>query len=227
MPIYRWLLGGCIFKISPLHESGLERRRNLNVLETKAFQLALKRLSFQDLGDSTALKSNSATVVVSLQKLEDTVSRVMWSLAEEIVAGSELHMITLTVSYILRKKNFLANQLSCPDQVLPTGWSLLPWVFDAICEVCLWPHVDLFDLRVNAKLPLYASPVLDSLGLEVRCFSTSMERTKCWHFSPFCSSKAGSVESDAFNNALHDLGSSFLASEGVCRSVASSGGRIS
>ena len=33
------------------------------------------------------------------------------------------------------EENFFSGQLSCPDQVLLTEWSLLPRVLEAICEV--------------------------------------------------------------------------------------------
>ena len=68
-------------------------------------------------------------------------------------------MIFLTTRYILGKKNTLADQLSHPDQVLPTEWSPLPWVFKDICKKFSHLLIDLFAARANVKLLLYVSPV--------------------------------------------------------------------
>ena len=73
-------------------------------------------------------------------------------------------MIRLEACYILGKKNILADQLSRPDQILPTEWSLLPRVLDGICQVIRRPHLDLFATRANTNLPLYVSPVPDPLA---------------------------------------------------------------
>ena len=76
----------------------------------------------------------------------------MCSLAQEFIEWAKLNLITITVRYIPRKNNIVADQLSRPDWVLPTEWALLPWVFDAICEVYGWPLIDLFSTRANTKL---------------------------------------------------------------------------
>ena len=47
---------------------------------------------------------------------------------------------TINARYILGKKSVPTYQLSRSDQVLPTEWSLLPWVFDFICKVYGHPH---------------------------------------------------------------------------------------
>ena len=70
----------------------------------------------------------------------------------------------LQVRYIPGRKNVLANQLSHPDHVLPTEWSLLPLVFKGICNIFSSPHISLFATWANTKLPLYVSPVIDPLA---------------------------------------------------------------
>ena len=66
--------------------------------------------------------------------------------------------------YSGEEKNVLADQLSCPDQVLPAEWSLLPRVLEAVCRVFGRPHLDLFATLSSAKLPLYLSPVSDPMA---------------------------------------------------------------
>ena len=77
------------------------------------------------------------------------------------MSWSELHLVILSARYIPGKNNVLADQLNYPDEVLPMEWSLLPQVFNAICEEFGHPRVDLFDLLANMKLPLYVSLVPD------------------------------------------------------------------
>ena len=69
-----------------------------------------------------------------------------------------------------RKKNVVTDQLSLPNQALLTEWSLLPWVFGAICEVYDYRHMDVFPTRTIAKLPLYVSPVPVPIAWKLETF---------------------------------------------------------
>ena len=82
---------------------------------------------------------------------------MMCSPAQEIMAWTELHLVTLSARYIPGRNNIIVDQLSHPDQVLPTEWSILPQVCDAICEVFSHPHMDFFATRENMKLPLHVT----------------------------------------------------------------------
>ena len=64
--------------------------------------------------------SDSTTVMAYIKYRGGTVSRVMCSLAQEIMAWTELHLVTLCARYVLGKNIILADQLSHPDQILPT-----------------------------------------------------------------------------------------------------------
>ena len=77
---------------------------------------------------------------------------------------AELNMNSVTARCIPKKKNILADQLSHSDQILPTEWSSLPWLFNTICEAFGWPLIDMFATRANAELPLHVSPVRDPMG---------------------------------------------------------------
>ena len=68
-------------------------------------------------------------------------------------------MVKLLVKYIPKKMNVLADQRNRQDQVLYVEWSVLPQVFNVICEVFCLPHTALFATIVNVKLLLYVSPV--------------------------------------------------------------------
>ena len=133
-----------------------ELNLHVNILEMKAVQLALNVFRDWIMGESVVLMSNSATMMAYIKKL-GTVSRVMCNLAQEILTWAE----QFATWYILAKKNIIANQFSHLDQVLPTNWSLLPWLFNAVCREYGHPLINLLATRANAKVPLYVSPILD------------------------------------------------------------------
>ena len=85
-------------------------------------------------------------------------------LTQEVVLWSEVHLVTVTVRYIPQKNSILVDQLSRPDQVLPTEWFLLTRVFEMIYKVFSRPHINLFAMRANTKLPLDMSPVQDPMA---------------------------------------------------------------
>ena len=97
-----------------------ERELHINILEMNEIQLTLNVFLPRILGVSVVLMSDSATMMACLKKQRGSVSRVMCILAQEIMAWTELNSVTLSIRYILRKKNALADQLSHPDPILLT-----------------------------------------------------------------------------------------------------------
>ena len=83
--------------------------------------------------ETLVLTSDSATATDYLKNQGGTVSLDMCRPAQEVIAQSELHAVSITARYILRK-NILTDQLSRPDQILPMKWPLLRRVFDNICR---------------------------------------------------------------------------------------------
>ena len=61
--------------------------------------------------------------------------------------------------------NVVADKLSRLSQIIQTEFSLLPEVFQLICNRWHQPKIDLFATRVNNKLPQFVSSVPDSLAL--------------------------------------------------------------
>ena len=72
---------------------------------------------------------------------------------QEILIRTEQFAIFLTARYI-PGKSVLTDQLSCPDEVLPAEWSLLPQVFEDICREFGCPLIDFFATRAIVKTPL-------------------------------------------------------------------------
>ena len=77
--------------------------------------------------------------------------------------------VNLKARHIPNQLNVVANKLSRLGQTIQTEWSLLPEVFQAICNRLHQPHMDLFATRFNNKLAQFMSNpkawVVDVLSL--------------------------------------------------------------
>ena len=147
-------------------------------------------------------------------------------LAQEIILWREVHSGILSARYFLGKKHVLADQLSRPNQVLPTEWSLLPRVFNAVCKVFDCPIMDLLATQANVKLPLYVSQVPDSMAWKQH-IPASLGQSPCLCLSPTCPSSSVVVPHQTFEEALLTSDRSSMALGVVHQPVGSSGGRTS
>ena len=78
----------------------------------------------------------------------------------------------------------IADKLSRLGQTIQTEWSLLPEVFQSICETWHQPQIDLFATRYNHKLPQFVSPVPDPLAVAVDALSLPWEDLDAYAFPP-------------------------------------------
>ena len=72
-----------------------------------------------------------------------------------------------------------------PRPVSSTEWSLLPRVFDSMCEVFDCPLMDFFTTWANAKLPLYVSPVPDLMFWKQDTFQHPLDDLHTYNSPPF------------------------------------------
>ena len=75
----------------------------------------------------------------------------------QIISWSKLHVVTIIARYILGKDNVLADQLSCPVQLLPIERLCLLWFYMVSSRSTAIP-MSLFAPKVNTKLPIYIHP---------------------------------------------------------------------
>ena len=80
--------------------------------------------------------------------------------------------------------NVVADKLSRLGQIIQTEWSLLPEVFQAICDRWHQPQIDLFATRFNNKLPLFVSPIPDPQAAAVDALSQAWEDMDAFAFPP-------------------------------------------
>ena len=194
----------------------VETQKHINALEMRAMEPALTSFLPQLVGQSVILMIDNASVVAYLSHQGGTVSRQLCQMASAITVWAERNLIRLEARYILEKQNILADQPSCPDQILPTEWSLLPRVFDRICRVFSHPHLNLFTTRVNNKLPLLLCvPGAGSASMEPRCPASSLGPPRCVRLSFVCSAPVGDHTSHGVGGSSVAPSCSTLASEGV------------
>ena len=138
-----------------------EEQLHINVSERKAVCLGLDAFLDTVAGESAVLMSNNAIVITYLKKQGGTMSKALCNLAQEIILWSELHFVTLSVSYIPGKMNVLADQprpgpshgVVSPSQGVRLD--LRGFRSTSCGLVCYWG---------NSKLPLYVFPVPDPMA---------------------------------------------------------------
>ena len=107
------------------------------------------------------------------------------SLVKDILIWAEQFSVFPTARYILGKKNIIADQLTHPDQVPWTKWSLLLQVLDDICREFGHSHIYLFTAGANTKLHLYVSPISDPMAWNEDTFHHSWNILSVYAFLPF------------------------------------------
>ena len=161
-----------------------ESKLHINYLELKAVLLALKE--FQDLcvGEIVLVATDNTTVVAYINKEGGMKSGPLCALLWRILTWCSQRQVTLKARHIPGHLNVIADKLSRLGQTIQTEWSLLPEVFQEICNRWHQPHVDLFATRFNHKLPLFVSPVPDSLAFAVDALTLPWEDLDAYAFPP-------------------------------------------
>ena len=92
--------------------------------------------------------------------------------------------VTLKARHIPGHLNVVADKLSRLGQIIQTERSLLPEVFQALCNRWHRPQIDQFATRFNNKVPLFVSPVPDPMATAVDALSLSWEDLDAYAFPP-------------------------------------------
>ena len=162
-----------------------EKLLRINLLEMKAMFLALQ--SYREMVTSrrvTAMCDNSK-VVVYINKQGGTMSQSFCSLASHLRRWMESLDVHLNARYLPGQSNVLADLLGLRDQVIGTEWSLHPQVARALLRAWSSSSLDLFATRLNAKLPLYCSLVLDPQAVFEDVFRHPWDNLDVYTFPPF------------------------------------------
>ena len=161
-----------------------ESKLHMNYLELKAVFLALRE--FQDLcTDKIVLIATDNTTVVSYINKEGGMrSGPLCALLWRILTWRTRKQVTLKARHIPGRLNVVADKLSRLGQIIQMEWSLLPEVFQTICSRWHRPQIDLFATKFYSKLPLFVSPVPDSLATAVDALSLPWDDLDAYAFPP-------------------------------------------
>ena len=161
-----------------------ESKLYINYLELKAVYLALRE--FQDFCTNkiVLIATDNTTVVSYINEEGGMRSGPLCALLWRILTWCTRKQVTLKARHIPGRLNVVADKLSRLDQIIQTEWSLLPEVFQIICSRWHRPQIDLFATRFNNKLPLFVSPVPDSLATAVDALSLPWEDLDAYAFPP-------------------------------------------
>ena len=117
-------------------------------------------------------------------KAGGTVYLDICRLAQAIIGWSEIHLVSISAKYIL-EKNIPMEQLSCPDHMLPTEWTLLPQLVKGSWREFSCPCVGLFLTKAYSKLFIYVSPIPDLMAWKEDVFQPPWDNIYVYNFPPF------------------------------------------
>ena len=161
-----------------------QARLHINHLELLAVFLALQQFQETVQNKSVMVATDNTTVVAYINKQGGTHSPALNQLTMELYSWLNLHHVVLRARHVPGSLNVIADQLSRRNQILPTEWSLLPRIFQALTRIWPRPHVDLFATRFNTKLPTFVSPIPDPLAYDVDALSMNWTNIYAYAFPP-------------------------------------------
>ena len=161
-----------------------ESKLHINFLELKAVFLALKGFQHLCTARIVLVAMDNTTVVAYMNKEGGMRSGPLCALLWRLLTWCTNHQITLKARHIPGHLNVIADKLSRLGQTIQTEWSLLPEVFQQICNQWHRPQIDLFATRFNHKLPQFVSPVPDSLAVAVDALTLPWQDLDAYAFPP-------------------------------------------
>ena len=161
-----------------------ESNLHINYLELKAVFLALKEFQNLCVDKIVLIATDNTTVVAYINKEGEMRSGPLCALLWRILTWCSQRQVTLKARHIPGRLNVIADKLSRLGQTIQTEWSLLPEIFQQICNQWHRPQVDLFATRFNHKLPQFVSPVPDSLAIAVDALTLQWGDLDAYAFPP-------------------------------------------
>lgn len=158
---------------------------HINNLEMKAALLAVSHFQLRVQGHCVLLSSDNTTVVSYILRQGGTHSLSLFRETQLLFSLCQSLQVTLLAKHIPGRLNVLADGLSRQNQTLPSEWTLQQEVANTIFSVFGHPMVDLFATRLNHRLPLYVSPVLDPGAWAVDALSLDWSHLLAYAFPPF------------------------------------------
>ena len=157
-----------------------ECKLHINYLELKAVFLALKEFQKLCMGKMVLIVTDNTTVVAYINKEGGMRSGPLCALLWRILTWCTGKQVTLKARHIPGRINVVADKLSRLGQTIQTEWSLLPEVFQALCDRWHQPQIDLFATRFQQQ----AAPV---------CITSSGPHGHCSGCTQFVMGRSGRI----------------------------------
>jgi len=161
-----------------------ERTLHISVLELRAVRYGLQALVTKVQGCSVRLMSDNVSAVAYLRNQGGTRSVQLYREVRDLLLWCHEHQTILMPTFIPGKNNVVADQLSRPNQVLQSEWSLCPHVFRLLQRAVPQLEIDLFATRWNRKLPTFVSPFPDQEAWDTDALSIPWEGMIGYAFPP-------------------------------------------
>jgi len=158
--------------------------QHINVLELKAIWLGLRAFADTLHNSTVAIMCDNTSAIAYVRKQGGTKSSEMSDLASQLCLWAEQHSMTLVPRHLPGHLNVVADQLSRRDQIISSEWSLNQSIVDMVFKTWGRPHVDLFALSSNRKLPTYFSPIWEKECWKVDCLVHSWEGMYAYAYPP-------------------------------------------
>ncbi|CAJ0959122.1 unnamed protein product [Ranitomeya imitator] len=157
----------CPFRLSPRVKQSLSWwTLSTSILRGRAIFLALIRWESLLSGKPVRIQSDNTRAVAYINHQRGTRSTQVMAEVAKILRWAEGHVPSLSAVHIPGVDNWEANFLS-RQGIVAGEWSLLPAIFNQICQRWGVPDVDLMASRANHKVPQYISRSHDPMA--VRC----------------------------------------------------------
>ena len=135
-------------------------------------------------GRVVAVFSDNTTDLVYLKKQGGTRSSTLNLVAQSVLRLCEESQVRLLPQFIPGKLNVLADSLSRRSQVIGSEWTLCSEAFRQL--LCQWPAtIDLFATSLNARIPVYFSPMVDPQSAGTDAMLQSWDSLQAYAFPPF------------------------------------------
>ena len=162
-----------------------QSRLHIYVVEMKAIFLSLSRAVHKVKNSTVLVSTDNTTVVAYIRHQGGTysteLSEEVWNVLNLCLA----HNIQLLAKHIPGRFNTLADRMSRIDKPISTELSLNQEIANKIFQIMDFPSIDLFATRLNHRLPLYVSPILDQKVLSIDALTMDWNHIHAYALPPF------------------------------------------
>ena len=164
--------------------SAEQRQLHINVLELLAVWLGLQAFVSHLSHSNVAIMCDNMAAIAYVKNQGGTHSETMCTLTSQICLWAELHKINMVARHVPGHLNVLADSLSRKNQILKSEWSMNQTIVDKVFRHWGSPHVDLFALKQNTKLPVFMSPIPDKTTWKVDCLIQNWRNLYAYAYPP-------------------------------------------